>query len=170
MSLNKYTLNIRFSVPSDWERIIEIYNQSVLEKGKTADTDPQTVSGRIEWFNQHLDKKHPILLAEVDDKIVGWCSLSPHRPGRKALELTAEISYYVDVTCRGNGVGAFLIESAINIAKTNGIKNVFALLLDINSISVSILERFGFKKWGHLPNVAKIDNQICGQYIYGKHI
>jgi len=169
-NIDVHNLKIRAATERDWQRVIDIYNQAVLEKGKTADTELQSINGRKEWLIQHLDEKHPILLAENDTQIIGWCSLSPHRTGRKALDRTAEISYYVDKDFRNSGVGSFLIEWTISFAKRNDIKNLFALLLDINKSSVNILEKFGFNRWGHLPNVAVINDEVCGQYIYGIHI
>lgn len=163
-------ISIRTAVESDWPKIIEIYNQSIHEHGKTADTEPQSVESRKDWLENHLSPKHPILLAELESLVVGWCSLSPHRPGRKALERTQEISYYIDVEYRGKGVGSTIINETILYAKKNSIKNLFAILLDINTQSIAILKKFGFEQWGHLPNVAEINNKVCGQLIYGKHI
>lgn len=170
MNIDKSNITMRTANQDDWARIIEIYNQAVLENGKTADTESQTVEGRKDWLKLHLNSRYPILLAEQNSQIVGWCSLSPHRPGRKALEKTAEISYYVDKNYRGNGIGSLLIKSAIETSRKNGIKNLFAILLDINKSSVSILKKFGFERWGHLPKVAEINGEICGQFIYGVHL
>jgi len=170
MKTSNSKLIIRTASEADWPRIIEIYNQAILERGKTADTEPVTLNERKGWLSLHLNTKHPILLAELESQIVGWCSLSPHRPGRKALERTSEISYYVDNKFRRLGVVSSLINRAIETAEKSGTKNIFAILLDINTVSVTILEKFGFNKWGHLPNVAEIDGKVCGQFIYGKHI
>ncbi len=46
----------------------------------------------------------------------------------------------------------------------------FALLLDINSTSVRLLEKFGFTRWGHMPDVADIDGRECGHLIYGLRV
>ena len=146
MNIDKSEIKVRSAKEKDWTRIIEIYNQAVAEKGKTADTELQTVEGKQDWLSQHLSPKYKILLAEIDSNIVGWCSLSPHRPGRKALNKTAEISYYIDKNYRNLGLASFLINSSIETAKENGITNLFAILLDINLVSVTILEKYGFKK------------------------
>jgi phosphinothricin acetyltransferase len=170
MNINNQNINLRIALKSDWQTIIDIYNQAVLELGKTADTEPQSVKGRFSWLEQHLNPKYPILLAETNTEITGWCSLSPHRPGRKALEKTAEISYYIDRDYRKKGIAKLLINSIIEKAEEREIKNLFAILLDINTPSINLLEKMGFEKWGHLPKVAEVDGQICGQFIYGKHI
>ncbi len=170
MNIDKSKIKIRSADQNDWARIIDIYNQAILEGGKTADLETVTIEQRKDWLSQHLSQKHPVLLAETDSQIIGWCSISPHRPGRKALEKTAEISYYVDQNFRGKRVGSILIQAAIEISRKNGIKNLFAILLDVNKSSVSVLKNFGFKKWGHLPKIAEINGKACGQFIYGKHL
>jgi len=48
------------------------------------------------------------------------------------------------------------------------VKTLFGILLDINVPSVRLLEKFGFKLWGHMPNIADFDGKECGHYIYGK--
>lgn len=170
MNINKEKLNIRTAQQIDWERIIDIYNQAIREGDKTADTELQTVEGRKDWLSQHLNEKHPILLAEIDSKIVGWCSLSPYRSGRKALSKTLEISYYVDFNYRNKKIATKLLNETIGLAIENGTKALIAILLDINSSSIALLEKFKFQKWGHLPNIAEINKESYGQYIYGKHI
>ncbi|MCB0752798.1 MAG: N-acetyltransferase [Ignavibacteriae bacterium] len=163
-------LEIRIANPNDWKRIIEIYNQAILEGAKTADTEIVTVEQRKDWLELHEQKRYPILVAEIDSHIIGWCSISPHRAGRKALEITAEISYYIDFGHRQKGIATILIQKAIEQAKENYIQNLYAILLDVNSNSIRILEKFGFEKWGYLPKVAKIKNNLFGQFIYGKNI
>lgn len=170
MNINNPNINIRIAHKSDWQTIIDIYNQAVQEIGKTADTELQSVEGRKNWLEQHLNPKYPILLAETNSKIIGWCSLSPHRPGRKALERTAEISYYIDRDYRKKGIATTLIKAAIEKAKEREITNLFAILLDLNAPSINLLEKMGFEKWGHLPKVAEINGEICGQYIFGKDL
>lgn len=170
MSSRINNLIFRKAEKKDWQRIIDIYNQSVMETGKTADTELQTVESRSIWLGDHLDERYPILVALLNGKIIGWCSLSRYRPGRKALESTAEISYYIDNRFRGKGIGVRLIEETISYAREHGIKNLMAILLDINEISTVILKGFGFEKWGHMPNIADLGDRTCGQFIYGKNI
>jgi len=154
----------------DFPEIIKIYNHAVDEKFATADTEYVTVESRKEWFTQHSPETYPIYIAEENNEIVGWCSLSPHRSGRKALRKVAEISYYIHKDHRKKGVAHSLITHTIESAKKLGFRNLISILLDLNKTSIYILEKFGFEKWGHLPNVAEIDGVICGQYIYGRKI
>ena len=163
-------MDIRAATSNDCKEIIKIYNHAIDEKFATADTEHITEESRKEWFAQHSYDTYPIYVAEEDDKIIGWCSLSPHRPGRKALSKVAEISYYVHKDHRRKGVANSLITYTIEKAIELGFKNLFTILLDLNKSSIYILEKFGFEKWGHLPEVASIDGVVCGQFIYGKKL
>ena len=163
-------MQIRIFTEKDFKCIIDIYNQAVDEKFATADTEHVTVETRKDWFANHSPETYPIYVAEENSKVVGWCSLSPHRPGRKALRSVAEISYYIHKDHRRKGVANTLITYTIEKAKELGFKNLFTILLDLNKPSIYILEKFGFEKWGHLPDIVKFDGVICGQYIYGRKI
>jgi phosphinothricin acetyltransferase len=161
---------IRVANQKDFGDIIAIYNHAVEEKFATADTEQVTLESKKEWFAQHLPETYPIYVAEQNGEIIGWCSLSPHRLGRKALRTVAEISYYVHKGHRRKGVANFLINHTIESAKALGFRNLIAILLDLNESSIYILTKFGFERWGHLPEVAVFDGVICGQFIYGKKL
>jgi L-amino acid N-acyltransferase YncA len=163
-------LQIRIAVPADWQAIIDIYNQAVAEPFCTADTEPATLESRSGWLAQHESGQYPIFVAEQQGAVVGWCSLSPWRAGRKALEKTAEISYYIDRSQRGLGLGSLLLQHALDRCPSLGIGNLLAILLERNAASIRLLEKFAFIRWGHLPEVAEFGSQLCGQYIYGRKV
>ena len=163
-------MNIRLANGNDFSQIVQIYNHAVDEKFATADTAYVTIDSKKNWFEQHSSQTYPIYVAEENGKLVGWCSLSPHRPGRKALSSVAEISYYIHKNHRRKGIANLLITYTIEKAKQLGFKNLITILLDLNKPSIYILEKFGFEKWGHLPGIAEIDGVICGQFIYGKKL
>jgi phosphinothricin acetyltransferase len=163
-------MKIRPATSLDYNDIIKIYNQAVDEKFATADTEYVTLESRKVWFAQHSADTYPIYVAEKDGEIIGWCSLSPHRPGRKALRSVAEISYYIHTDHRRKGVANKLIIHTIDSAKVLGFRNLIAILLDLNKASIYILEKFGFEKWGHLPLIVEIEGLNCGQYIYGRKL
>ena len=160
----------RYALPDDLSGMVHIYNQAIEEKYCTADTETLTVTDRHDWYNSHSSENYPIVVAEKTGIMVGWYSLSPHRPGRKALRSIAEFSYYVHSDYRGEKIGSQLFEHAIDLGPELGLKNLFAILIDKNRPSIQILEKYGFRQWGHLPEVALIDGEICGQFIYGRKI
>ncbi len=169
-----FTMQIRIAHPDDLKQIVAIYNQAVSEGNCTADITPLTVEQRKEWFAGHSPDRYPIYVMEGGDDqgkiITGWYSLSAHRRGRMALQHVAEISYYVDTGHRRKGVGGQLMEHALRKAPALGLHNLFAILLDINQTSITMLEKSGFSKWGHLPDIAEFPDKVCGQFIYGRKV
>jgi len=163
-------LGIRLAVEDDVPAITEIYNQAIAMKSATADIAPVSADSRRRWLAEHCADEHPVFVADQQGVLVGYASLSPYRRGRMALRHTAEISYYVHEDFRGMGVGSGLIEHVINECPRLGLKTLFAILLDINSDSVRILEKFGFEKWGHLPDVADFDGVECGHLYFGRRV
>jgi phosphinothricin acetyltransferase len=163
-------MQIRTASEKDFADIVKIYNHAVDEKYATADTEHVSVDSRKYWFALHSPGSYPIYVAEENKEVIGWCSLSPHRPGRKALSKVAEISYYVHKDHRQKGVANSLISYTLNEAVRLGFKNLISILLDVNKRSIYLLEKYGFERWGHLPVIAEIDGLVCGQYIYGRKV
>lgn len=164
------TGTIRFAEASDLPQIVEIYNQGVAAGNANADDAPVTVDQRVSWFLDHDSNSFPVYIIELDQRIIGWGSLSSYRRGRNGLRATAEISYYIDYKYHGKGFGKKLIAHMISDASRLGIHHLFAIMLDINPVSENILKSFGFQKWGHLPNIVNLNGKICGQLIYGKNL
>lgn len=161
---------IRIARESDWPSLIAIYNQAVDTRVSVGDLTHVSLESRRGWLEAHDSPEHPIYVEEAAERIVGWCSLSPYRPGRMALKRTVEISYFVDQAHRRSGVATRLIGHALDGCKRSGIKCVFAILMDINAPSAALLEKLGFEIWGHMPGVAEIDGRECGHTCIGMRI
>ena len=169
-TITKYHAHIRIAELTDLPVIVDIYNQAVPAHRSTANTTPWTIEGRTTWFVEHEADTHPIFVAEINGKVVGWCSLSAYRPGRFALRFTAEISYYIDSAHQRQGVGSTLIGNVIDNCQSLGIKNIIAVLIDRNEASKKLLEKLGFQQWGYLPRVLDFDGQEFGEFYYGKRV
>ena len=163
-------MNIRFAENKDLKDIINIYNQAIKAGNATADIKELKSNDRVDWLLEHNNDKYPIYVLELNHTIIGWGSISPYRKGREGLKETAEIAYYLDYTYHGQGYGKILIRYMIEDCKRLGIKNLLALLLEINKKSRLILEGFGFSKWGFMPDVVNLKGVRCGHLIYGKKI
>ena len=163
-------MKVRFAEYKDLKDIINIYNQAIKAGNSTADIKELKRNDREDWFLEHDNDYYPIYVIELNDTIIGWGSISPYRKGREGLKETAEISYYLDYNYHGQGYGKRLITYMIADCKRLGIKNLFALLLDINKRSSLILEGFGFSKWGFMPDVVNLKGVRCGHLIYGKKV
>lgn len=163
-------INIREAKIEDVDRINAIYNQAIHEKCKVAYLTPWTKNMRLEWFKEHTITEYPIYVAELDNMVHGFVFINPYRPGRSALKQTAEISYFVDHHHRRRGIGKHLIEYMESKCCTLGVKTLFAIIIDNNEASIKVIEKCGYKKWGHLPKIAVFDNVEVGHLYYGKRI
>jgi phosphinothricin acetyltransferase len=163
-------MNIRTAEWKDLEAIVSIYNQAVDDGQKTADITPVTVASRKKWFETHNPHTYPILIAEYNDKIIGYLTVSTYRPGRMAVRHTAEVSYFVHFDYHHREVASNLLERAIRLCPSLHIKTLFAIIIDSNEYSIKLLENYGFKKWGHLPRVAEFNGVEVGHLYYGLRI
>jgi phosphinothricin acetyltransferase len=162
--------DIRIATSTDLPRLVEIYNQAIASHTATADTLPFTVESRRAWFAGHDPDVYPIYACEDEQgTLVGYLTVSPYRP-RAALARTAEVSYYVDYGRHGQGFGSALMKYALQDAPRTGKKIYLAFVLEWNTTSASLLKKFGFKRWGYLPDVAEFDGKLCGHFLYGRDV
>jgi len=159
--------NIRTARFEDLDSIIEIYNQAVKNRFETADINEVELKDKIEWFLNHHPETYPIFVYENNENILGWISLSPYRKGRMALRYTIEISYYVHKEYKRQGIGSKLIEYSMLQSRKIGYRTLFAIILDKNEASMNLLYKFGFTKWGHMPNIADFNGEECGHVYLG---
>lgn len=146
-------LVIRDAISNDIPDLTRVYNQAVVTSSATFDLRPQTIEERTEWFS-HYGGMHPLIVAESDGKVVGYCSLSRFRP-KPAYDLTVESSVYVDNTCHGLGIGKALMREALARARQLGHHVVIAGITSGNEASVHLHESLGFRRVGQLREVGR---------------
>ncbi len=155
---------------TDLEAVNEIYNQAVRSKYQTAETEETSLEYRRRWYREHLGDNYPVYIMEEGGEVAGWISLSEYRKDRRALRFTAEVSFYIRKDRQGQGMGTQLMEFIINKAREINIKTLIAILLEPNTTSIRLLEKFNFQKWGDMPNVAEFDGIECNHQYYGLRI
>ncbi len=159
-------LTIRKAAMKDLGAITEIYNEAVLKTVATFDTEPKTVEEQKPWFKSH-DSRHPILVAEQDDAIVGWASLSKWSD-RCAYSDTGEISVYVKEERRRKGTGKKLIQEILDQGQKVGLHTVVARIAESNEISVRLHEAFGFEHIGTMKEVGRKFGKLLDVYLMQK--
>jgi phosphinothricin acetyltransferase len=142
---------IRRASLHDLEAITEIYNEAILTTTATFDTEPKTVAERRTWLEAH-DQRHPVLVAVVDGRVVGWASLSKWSD-RPAYDDTAETSFYVKSEYRGQGVGRRLKAAIIEEAQRLGLHTLIARVAGESNESLHLNQSFGFELVGTLKEV-----------------
>lgn len=156
----------RNAILSDLPAIVAIYNSTIASRMATADTEPATVDGRMEWFKKHQSPNRPLMVIENDDSIVGWLSFNNFY-GRPAYDGTAELSIYLHPEARGKGYGKKVLQYCIEQSSTLGIHTLLGFIFSHNKPSIVLFEQAGFKEWGLLKDIAVMDGNKYSLSIYG---
>ena len=163
-------ISIRFAEIDDLPSIVDIYNQAIRSRHATGDMEEFEVDDRVGWFEKFDSNDYPLYVAEIENRVVGYCTLSPYRPGRQAMQTVAEISYFLDYSFHRKGIATAILKHVISDCVRIGIKSLLAIILDINLPTIGLLEIFNFEKWGHFPDIIEMDGSKCGQFVYGLKI
>jgi phosphinothricin acetyltransferase len=157
----------RLATIEDLPAIVDIYNQAIKSGSATGDMTEFMIEERIDWFKFFDSDNYPLYVVELNEKVVGYATISPYRPGREAMKQVAEISFFVDYSHHGKGIGTALINYAISDCNRISKTTLLAILLDINTKSIKLLKKFNFKEWGYLPDIINFNGVKCGHLIYG---
>jgi phosphinothricin acetyltransferase len=90
---------------------------------------------------------HAVVVAVVDDEVVGFGSLSSYRD-RPAYSTSVEDSVYVRGDQRGGGVGRALLEELVKLATQHGFHTVLARIVGGHEASIALHRSLGFEVVG----------------------
>ncbi len=149
-------MQIRKSIETDFQTILDIYNQAIPTHQITADLELASTENRRAWFDFHLSsEKYPIWTVEDEAGIAGWFSFSPFYE-RPAFVHTSEISIYLDASAKGKGYGSKIIEFMQAEMLNHGINTLMAYVFEMNQVSQNLMFKHGFEQWGRFPNIANM--------------
>jgi len=157
---------IRRAESTDLDAITDIYNEAILTTTATFDTGAKSAPEQLQWFQSH-DERHPVLVAVLDGKIIGWASLSSWSD-RCAYNNTAETSFYVKSEFRGRGVGRQLKEAIIEEARRLRFHTIIARVAEGSSESLHLNETTGFVHVGTLKEVGHTFGKLLDVHILQK--
>ena len=135
----------------DWGNVSRIYRLGI-------DTGIATFEKEIPswntWDTAHFRSCR--LIAEKDQKIVGWAALSPVS-GRCVYGGVAEVSVYVDINYNNNGIGTRLLQELIKESEKNGIWTLQSGIFPENKASIQLHKKLGFREIGFREKIGKKD-------------
>lgn len=139
---------IRPARPDDAAAIADIYNHYVRSSTATFETQERDAEHRRAWLAEH-GERYPVIVAEIDDGVIGWASLSKwaERPGWR---YAVEVSVYVANDSTGAGVGPLLLERIVEAGKYAGFHALLAQIVGDNQPSLKMAKRAGFVEVGRL--------------------
>ncbi len=142
-------LEFRPIVPSDWERVRQIYREGLATGQASFETEPPTWE---RWDADHLPDCR--IAAEDRGVVVGWAALTRFSP-RAVYRGVAEVSIYVAAGSRGQGVGSDLMGELIRLSQGAGYWTLLGKVFPENTASLAMIENHGFRQVGRLERIGR---------------
>ncbi|MBF1260412.1 MAG: GNAT family N-acetyltransferase [Lachnoanaerobaculum sp.] len=150
-------ISIRFAKSEDAKELLKIYAYYVTDTAISFETEVPSE----EEFKLRIEevlKSYPYIVACKDDEILGYAYLHSF-VGRKAYELSAETTIYLNPDKKKMGIGKKLYSVLEDIAKAQNITNLYSCIgyVDkedeyLNNNSVQFHEHIGFRMVGKFEN------------------
>lgn len=150
---NHLPIIVRFATLSDLTDIASIYAHYVDHSVATFATVYPTDDEWRRWLDIHTGI-HPAIVATIDERVVGWGSLSAWNL-RCAYRTTVEDSVYVHAEMHRRGIGRALLARLVELAVTLGHRVVIGQIADHQAASERLHEAFGFRRVGCLEGVGR---------------
>ena len=106
-----------------------------------------TIEEETEYIAGLGPEKGAMIVAEVEDEIVGWVTIGRGRA--EFVRHTAELGLGVARDYRGVGIGAALMKEAIAWARSTGIEKLCLGVRADNVVARSLYEKMGFIQEGY---------------------
>ena len=145
-------IRIRTAREDDLPRLLEIYNDIIINTTAVYDYEPHTIEMRKQWWETKKTQGFPVFVAEDEGKISGFSSIGPFRAWA-AYKFSVENSVYVASDARGKGIGKLLIPPLLDASKSLGMHTVIAGIDATNEASIKLHKRFGFEEVAYFKQV-----------------
>ena len=137
--------------PDDWLHVRAVYLEGIATGQATFETDAPSWE---DWEASH----HPFgrLVARDGERVVGWAALSPVSR-RQCYAGVAEVSVYVAVEARGQGVGKQLLLAVIAESERHGIWTLQGGTFPENEASLRLQQSCGFRIVGRRERIGQLN-------------
>ncbi len=142
-------IKIRPYTVADTSFILEIINYNIINSTALYDYNLRTLEHQITIFEDKLKKGFPIIVATIDNEVVGFGYYSEFRM-REAYQYTVEHSVYAHQNFIGKGIGTLLMQELINLAQKQKLHTMIAVIDSENQSSVEFHSLFGFETVGFI--------------------
>jgi L-amino acid N-acyltransferase YncA len=147
-------LEIRGLRSLDWPEVAEIFSEGIATGVATFEKEAPTWE---RWDAAHPDIRVVALVdAGSDDRIAGWCALSP-TSDRDCYRGVADESVYVASWAQGRGIGRALLEAVIEQSEAAGIWTLQAGIFPENKPSLRLHLGCGFRLVGVRERLGESD-------------
>lgn len=143
---------VRAATASDLSQILDIVNESIRNTVAIYDYDERTLDDQIIWFNDKIKSDFPVLVATLDQTVVGFGSYGSFK-AKAGYDNTVEHSVYVVPQFVGKGIGKLILSHLIALAKQKKLHVMIGYIDASNIESINFHKKFGFVESGHLKQV-----------------
>lgn len=150
-------VSVRPATETDVPAITRIYNQGIVDRVATLETDERDEDERRAWLVSR-EERHPVVVAERGGSVVGWGSLNSFNP-RPAYRHVADISVYVEREARGTGVGRALLDRLVELAREIGYHKLVLATFPFNPAGQALYRRPGFREVGTYREQGQLDGR-----------
>lgn len=166
--MEKLYMRISSVEPCDYQQILDIYNWYIENTTITFEIDKLT----IEEFTLRIEriiKEYPYLVIKEGDRVLGYGYLDHFNP-RKAYDITADLSIYLDHNVLHQHLGQQILDALIIEAKKQNITNIISIITSENTNSIHFHEKNGFIKRAYLNKVGIKFGRVLDVSFYQKYI
>ena len=164
-----HKLTIRPATEADLLAINAIYNFYVDTSPATFDLEPMSEQWRREWFAARANSSLPVLVAELDGEVAGWCSLS-NWSVKNAYATTVDESIYIADAFRGRGVGKALLGAILAQARQLDMHVVMAGIVGCQEASIALHRSLGFVESARNLHMGYKLGEWHDVHLYQRHL
>jgi len=143
---------LRPYIKADISVIRNIYGYYVKNSAVTFELEVPSEKQIFEKFEIMQKANHPIIIATINNEIVGFAYASTYRP-REAYRFTCENAIYIDKDMRGIGLGDLLLGELLKQAKEFGFNQMIAIVTAGTDASIALHKKHGFEILGEFPEL-----------------
>ena len=147
---------IRPACIEDLEQIMAIKNAEILHGTANWGEDPQALPQYQDWFKQLQKNNYPLLVAQpVDSSVIAAYADYDVFSQIQGYRQTVEHSIFVHPDYNRQGLGQRLMLALIEHAKSQQIHVMVAAIDHVNTGSILLHKKLGFKQTCYMPQVGK---------------
>ena len=150
-------LTIRSATLGDARAIADIYNQGILERIATFETEPRSVEQMEVWLREK-EGHYPVVVAVRAGTVLAWAGVGQYRP-RACYDGIAEFSVYADREARGSGAAQAALEGLIAACTEAGFTKLVSRIFPENARSRGLCKKVGFREVGTYIRHGKLDGE-----------
>ncbi len=143
---------IENATKNDIPQILDIVNHYIENDTCIYDLEPRALEKQMEWFENQTSNNYPVLVAKLDNELIGFASYSQFRP-KVGYKFCMEHSVYVAHNKKGNGAGKLLLQALIESAENQHIHTLIGGIDANNQNSIEFHKQFGFEIVGRMNEV-----------------